>query len=149
MNKFVQYALIACLAVNFLALPVLVFAEDEAPGTAPAGGTVQGLLDETAGTSGAGYNTSKDQGQTGLARIVGSVVRAFISLIGIIFVSYTVYGGFLWMTAAGNDEKISKAKNILRDGIIGIIVILAAGAIYITVRELLLSGTVAGTDQSR
>jgi len=141
MKKIIRYCLIAGLAVNMLILPALVFALDQ---PAAGGSGIINLLNEAAGDTGAGYNTSQDVAETGLARIVGSVARAVISLLGVIFISYTIYGGYLWMTARGNDENISKAKNTIRDGIIGMIIILAAGAIYLTVRELLLSGTSAG-----
>jgi hypothetical protein len=105
---------------------------------AQCGGSAGGsVLNEAAGA--AGYNTAVDD--TALARTVGMVARGFISLVGIIFLCYTIYGGFLWMTAAGNDEKISKAKNILRDGTIGIILILAAGAIYALIATVMLKGT--------
>lgn len=84
----------------------------------------------------AGYNPETNE--TSFAKIVGSVVRIFLSLLGVIFVSYTIYGGFLWMTAAGNDEKITKAKHIIRDGIVGMIVILSAAAIYYFIAEFLI-----------
>ncbi len=145
MNKLVKYFLLTGLALNFLVLPAIVLADEPAAPAASADTSISGLLDEAAGSGGAGYNTSEEMRQTGIATIVGTVARAFISLIGIIFVSYTIYGGFLWMTARGNDEQISKAKNTIRDGVIGIIVVLASAAIYITVRELLLTGTVVGT----
>jgi len=133
MTHLLQKLFLTILLGGCLLLPATIFAADD---------TITGLLNETAGAGGAGYNTASDVGETGLARIVGSVGRVFISLIGIIFVSYTIYGGFLWMTAAGSEEKISKAKNIIRDGIIGIIVILMSAAIYIMVRNLLLAGTI-------
>lgn len=89
------------------------------------------LLNDTAGQ--AGFDTAPEQGETGAARILGSLTRFFISMIGVIFLCYTVYGGFLWMTAAGNDDKVSKSKNIIRDGIIGILITLSAATIYILV----------------
>lgn len=98
------------------------------------------LLNEAAGTEGAGYNTDPELAQTGLAEIVGSMAGVFISLMGVIFMAYVIYGGFLWMTAGGNEDSVSKAKKIIRDGVIGIIVVLAAGGIYLLVVNVLLSG---------
>lgn len=77
---------------------------------------------------GAGYDTASPK--TGLAEIAGSIVATFLSIVGVLFISYIVYGGFLWMTAAGNEEKVTKAKDIIRNGIIGLIVIFSAAAIY-------------------
>lgn len=101
------------------------------------------MLNQAAGAEGAGYDTSVS-GESALARTAGIIVRAFISLIGIIFISYTIYGGFLWMTAAGKEEQITKAKNIIRDGIIGIIVILGAAAIYYFIFNALNQGATSG-----
>jgi hypothetical protein len=38
-------------------------------------------------------------------------------------------GGFIWMTAGGNEEKVGKAKKMLVAGIIGLIIVVAAYAI--------------------
>lgn len=106
----------------FLVLPVTIFAQSD----------IETLLIETAGTDGAGYDTSIEP-ETGVATLAGKIVRAFLSLTGIIFVVYTIYGGFLWLTSGGNEERITKAKSILRNGIIGLIVIFSAAAIYVLV----------------
>ncbi|MDD2288077.1 MAG: hypothetical protein PHY55_04505, partial [Bacteroidales bacterium] len=44
-------------------------------------------------------------------------------------VSIVIYGGFIWMTAEGNEEKISKAKGILKAGVIGLAIVLASWGI--------------------
>jgi hypothetical protein len=80
-----------------------------------------GSLMQDAATA-AGYSQATNQ--TTIGEIVGMVIRTILSLLGVIFISYTVYAGFLWMTAAGNDEKIDQAKKILRNGVIGLIIIL-------------------------
>lgn len=117
-----------------LAFTILVFLS--LPGVLSAQGGMQEMT-EAAGTA-AGYAT--DSGQYSLARIIGIIARTFISLIGIIFVSYTIYGGYLWLTSAGNEEKITQAKNIIKNGIIGLIVILMSAAIYIFIRDALIGG---------
>jgi len=43
--------------------------------------------------------------------------------------AYIVYAGYLWIIARGEEEKISKAKAIIRGSIIGLIVVLGAYAI--------------------
>jgi TRAP-type C4-dicarboxylate transport system permease small subunit len=95
------------------------------------------MLNE-AGTK-AGYQTGDNVAETGLATIVGNVVRIFLSLLGVIFICYTIYGGFLWMTAAGNDDKVTQGRNTIRDGIIGIVVTLGALAIYLFIRAALIT----------
>ncbi len=71
---------------------------------------------------------------TGLATVdiriyIGRVVKAFLALLGIIAVALIIYAGFLWMTSAGNPEKIDRAKKIIIDAVIGLLIILSAYAI--------------------
>jgi hypothetical protein len=44
-----------------------------------------------------------------------------------------IYGGFLYVSAAGNSEKIENAKKIIMYAVIGIIVILLSFAIVNTI----------------
>lgn len=101
---------------------------------------IKSLLDKAAGAQGAGYDTAVGD-QTGLARVAGSIVRVFLSLLGILFISYTIYGGFLWMTAAGNEESVKKAKVVISNGAIGLVVILSAAAIYYFITAFLITGS--------
>jgi len=52
------------------------------------------------------------------------VIRIILGFLGLIAVSIVLYGGFIYMTSAGNEEKIAKAKTILRNGLIGLAIIL-------------------------
>ncbi|MDO8425740.1 MAG: pilin, partial [bacterium] len=61
--------------------------------------------------------------------IVARIIRAFVGLLGIIAVCIVLYGGFLWMTANGAEEKITKAKKILINGAIGLLIVLSAFSI--------------------
>ena len=58
-----------------------------------------------------------------------TIVKYLITFLGIIAVVIILYGGFVWMTAAGNDDRVSKAKNIIIAGVIGLIIVIAAFAI--------------------
>jgi hypothetical protein len=50
-------------------------------------------------------------------------------------------GGFKWMTAGGNEDKVGEAKKLITAGIIGLVIILAAFAIATFVLSQLLSAT--------
>jgi hypothetical protein len=60
---------------------------------------------------------------TTLPQIVGNFINVVIGLLGIIFVVEVVYAGFLYLTAGGETDKVGKAKDMLRQGVIGIILI--------------------------
>ena len=76
--------------------------------------------------SSAGYAETTD---ASAAEIVAAVIMMFISLLGIIFVVLIVYSGYNWMTAGGDQSKITKAKDTISRALIGLIIILAAYSI--------------------
>lgn len=61
--------------------------------------------------------------------IIGNIIRYALEFIGVILVVIIVYGGFVWMTAAGNPEKVDKAKKILINAVVGLIIILMSWGI--------------------
>jgi len=76
-----------------------------------------------------------------LGEMISYVIKLVLSLLGIIFVILIIYAGFTWMTAAGNDEKISSAKKTIISATIGLAIVLAAYAITYFVIDQLLEAT--------
>lgn len=66
---------------------------------------------------------------------IGLIIQVLISFIGVIFMILLVYGGILWMTAAGNDQQVDKAKKIIVESMIGLVIVVSAYAISILVIE--------------
>lgn len=64
-----------------------------------------------------------------LGEIVGALIGVFLSFLGVIFFILILYGGFTWMTSGGNEQKILKAKRILTQAVIGIIIVISAYSI--------------------
>ncbi|RLC39032.1 hypothetical protein DRH27_00715 [Candidatus Falkowbacteria bacterium] len=58
-----------------------------------------------------------------------NVVKYLMTFLGIIAVVVILIGGFQWMTAGGNEDKVASAKKMIIAGAIGLIIILAAYAI--------------------
>ncbi len=77
--------------------------------------------------------------------IAAQVINVFLGLLAIIAVSLVIYGGFVWMTSEGNEEKVSKAKKILKNGVIGLIIILAAWGIVTFIFRSLSPGGQSGS----
>jgi len=72
----------------------------------------------------AGFAEPKD-----LAEIVGAIIGTFLSFLGVIFLCLIIYGGFIWMTSGGNETKVLKAKKIIQQAVIGLIIVLSAYSI--------------------
>jgi len=61
--------------------------------------------------------------------IIGAVIGVFLSMLGVIFLVLVVYGGFVWMVSAGNEVKALKAKKVLTQAVIGMIIVLSSYSI--------------------
>ena len=61
--------------------------------------------------------------------IVARVIQIALSLLGVIALVLIMYAGYTWMTSDGDAEKIKNAQAILRNAVIGLIIILSAWAI--------------------
>ncbi|MCX7779211.1 MAG: pilin [Patescibacteria group bacterium] len=72
-----------------------------------------------------------------LILLIFSIVRYLLGLIGVAAVIVIISAGYSWMTAAGNEEKVKKAKAVLQNGIIGLVVIMIAYALTIFVFKLI------------
>lgn len=68
---------------------------------------------------------------------VGSVIKTVLSLVGLLAVILIIYGGFLWMTSAGNDDQINTARKTIIAAIIGLIIIISSWAITTLVINIL------------
>jgi hypothetical protein len=67
--------------------------------------------------------------ESDLPTLVGGIINALLGILGIVFVILVVYAGFLYLTAGGEDDKVKKAKKLLTQSVIGLIIIVAAYAI--------------------
>jgi hypothetical protein len=61
--------------------------------------------------------------------VAKNLIQVILGFLGIIAVVIILLGGFKWMTAAGNEDKVGEAKKIIVAGVIGLIIILGAWAI--------------------
>lgn len=98
------------LAVLGLMIPVFVFADNF-------------------GIDSAAQDTDLIQVTQTLPELIGSIIGIALSFVGVIFFLLILYAGFLWMTAFGNDEKVTTAKSIMEHAIIGLVIVLSAYAI--------------------
>jgi uncharacterized membrane protein YwzB len=70
-----------------------------------------------------------DSSQNDLIPRIGSYISIAIGLTGVVFLVLTVYAGYTWMTAQGDTKKVTEAKNMVTQAVIGLIIIALAYAI--------------------
>jgi len=105
---FVLFCAIVAMAPNALALDTIT------------------NLKTTADTGfGNGYTGKQNDPST----IIGKVVGAGLAFIGVLFLILMIYGGFTWMLARGNEQEVTRAKDLIYSAVIGLVIVLAAYAI--------------------
>ena len=68
-------------------------------------------------------------GDADLQETVIQIVQWVLGLLGLIAVIMILYGGFVWITAGGNEDKVGQAKKIISAAVVGLIIVLLAWAI--------------------
>ncbi|MFA5124955.1 MAG: LamG-like jellyroll fold domain-containing protein [Patescibacteria group bacterium] len=68
-------------------------------------------------------------GTASLGVIIGRILQVLFGLLGVVVVLLIIYGGFIWMTAGGDPDKVNKAKKTIYNAIIGLVIIFSAFAI--------------------
>jgi len=91
---------------------------------------------ETGGTA-AGYSPDVKTPDA----FIEVIIKTVLSFLGVLFLVLMIYGGFLWMTARGNEDQVTKSKNLIIAAIIGLLIVLASYAISIFVINALSSST--------
>ena len=117
MKKFTTIALTSMALMSLLVLPVFAL------------------------NTGLQYGTATGLGTKDLREGIMSIVRLLFGFLGVIAILLMLWGGFRWMTAAGNEEKTGEAKKIITAGIIGLVIIFISYAIATFVITQLITAT--------
>ncbi|MBI5072059.1 hypothetical protein HZB93_04215 [Candidatus Falkowbacteria bacterium] len=80
----------------------------------------------------------KTGGEEAIPNLIGSIIMGALGSVGIIFLILMIIGGVMWMTASGNEERVNKAKGLITNAVIGMIIVFSAYAITYFVTETLL-----------
>lgn len=97
--------------MSFVATDLVVLAADS---------SVRGVLNRAAPA--AGLSNVCGSGSC-VPTIVGGLVTIVLGILGILLIGYVVYAGYLWMTAGGESKRVEEAQTVLRNAVIGVIVI--------------------------
>ena len=124
-KNILKNLLVGCAMMALFVVPVFSFAL-----TAQA----QDLFgQEYAGEIGLGGEDSDPR------ELAARIIQVALGFLGIVAVAIILLGGFKWMTASGNEDKVDEAKKLIQAGVIGLIIIIAAWAIANWVINTLMS----------
>jgi hypothetical protein len=85
-----------------------------------------------------------------LPTVVGKVIGVALTLVGVLLLVYLIYAGFLWMTAGGDSKRVQEAKDIIKNTLIGLVIVTSAYAIstYVLTQLATISSGGSGPTQS-
>lgn len=133
MKKYIYFFLVALALSVASAQPVLAgTAADELFSRLKGAGMTATLVTEGQGTS-----------EQRFAQTVGNIIGVFTGFLAVIALVIVIYAGFLWLTAGGNEEKVTKAKSLLKNGVIGFIILSLAYTITNFIIEQVISAAQA------
>lgn len=129
----------------FLTSPFLVLAQavkilPTPSGSCPAGLTCQNGICVSSESQGAGTESTKISCNYSLNDflVLGMNIANFIfGIIGSLALLVFIVGGLTWLTSGGVPDRIKKGKEILTQGIIGLIITLGAALIVNLVKTIL------------
>ena len=127
MNKFKKIIIISlALTLFFSAVPISQAGEGAFTDTLKANFDSYLMIVG----AGPGYDVQSPENTPG---ILANVITLIVSLVGIIFLILVIFSGIQWMTASGNEEKISSARKRMIQASIGLGITVCAFIISYTV----------------
>ncbi|HOX61114.1 MAG TPA: hypothetical protein PLV72_03860, partial [Candidatus Magasanikbacteria bacterium] len=130
-TKSIKFFVLFCLlfVAGFLFLTVLPVEAQNAPnfGLEPVGQNI-GL------------------GTADIRLTIARIIRVALGFLGIVAIGMGLYGGFMYMTAGGEEDRVTTGKKIIINSVIGLAIILSAFAIATFVINKLADAT--GTKQA-
>jgi hypothetical protein len=107
----------------------------------PAPALADAITNATAGLGVAAGRAYGAVPQGDIPTLVGKIIGAALSFIGLLFFLLIIYGGFLWMTARGNQQQTTQALDLIIAAVIGMVIVAAAYLITQYVGETVLGYT--------
>jgi lysylphosphatidylglycerol synthetase-like protein (DUF2156 family) len=140
-----KIAILAFITTFFLSLALAAMPAAQAQGGGFLDlGSQEGFSADSGDIAGQfGQSTSNP---TDIRLIIARLIKIILTFLGVIFLALTVFGGFKWMTAAGNESQVEEAKKIVIQSVIGLTIILSAyGITYFVFNNIYKAATPTGT----
>lgn len=74
-------------------------------------------------------------------KIAANVINVILGFLGLMAVVIILAGGFKWMTASGNQDRVEEAKKLISAGIIGLVIVMASFGMAVYVIKSLVVAT--------
>lgn len=78
------------------------------------------------GAGSASFDIINAGGSSDLSSMIKKVIDIFLGFIGILLTVYILMAGYKWITANGDEKKVTEAKTSIQHAVVGLVIILAA-----------------------
>lgn len=134
-------SLLLLIALSFALAPSVAYAQNKPiiPGNNILCKNAENAQCPVTGNTTTGLNTPE-----GIAKLIINIASFVTYVVGAISVLFLVYGGFLYVTDTGDDKNSGKAKKILVNAVIGLIIAIVAITVVSVIGNIV-SGTLIST----
>lgn len=63
---------------------------------------------------------------TSIATVINRVLEILYGVVGVVLFGLLIYGGFLWLTSAGDPDKVRKSMDTMLNAVIGVAIVVFA-----------------------
>jgi hypothetical protein len=103
------------------------------------------LINQLANNSSCSGTGVRCESNIDLPALFKTIINYALGIAFFVAVIYLIYGGFLYITSAGNEESAEKGKNAIVYSLIGIVVIVLSFVIVSAVYRFVANGNGSGT----
>ncbi|MFH1284038.1 MAG: hypothetical protein ABIH78_00390 [Candidatus Peregrinibacteria bacterium] len=94
------------------------------------------------------FGTEENRTESPITEFILSIINFAIRIIGSIAIIILIIGGFMFMFAQGNQQKLDEAKDIVKYAIIGLLVTFLSYIIVISVQSIFIPKSEVETPQT-
>jgi hypothetical protein len=132
-NKLIKTKYLYTLLFLFFLSPQIALLETDPNGTTGLGSAFENV---NSFAKDSGYNIDNENGETLISNFLARVINLVFSILGLLFVILTIIAGYKWMTAAGNQDHVTKAKKALKENIIGLLIVVLSWGIWALILQI-------------
>ena len=127
------------LAAALFVMPFAYASAQTGDNSANTGGTSGSAAGTVNLVNPLGGTNEKPQGTVQNPQVlISRVIDAMLGIVGSLALLMFVYGGFLWMTSAGNSKQVDKGKDILTWAALGLVLIFTSyGLVKFVLKEVI------------
>lgn len=121
--------IITVLLISIIVLAIVFVFSIDLGWAQVTGGSGGGISGTSGSSGGGGLPNPLGEGLKDPREVIGNIIKAILGIVGSLALAVFIYGGFMWITSAGNEDKIKRGKDMIIWASFGLAVIFASYAL--------------------